>query len=90
MSFVELVEAISKNTGLPKTVVAKVLRGFKNKASRALEAGESVKLPGFGSFYVVKQEKRELFGGTRVSGGRSIIRFRQSRRPHGKAGRSSR
>lgn len=80
MSFVEMVEAVANKTGLPKTTVATVLKAFLGSAKEVLGAGESIKLPGFGTFYSRLLSPRSLFGGTRMSEGRSTFRFKQSRR----------
>ena len=91
MSFIEMVEAIAVKTGLPKTTVSKVLKAFLGSAKEVLEAGDSIKLPGFGVFEIKQTTPRPLFGGTRVSEARSTVRFRQSRRRRdGEARRSVR
>jgi nucleoid DNA-binding protein len=80
MSFVELVEEIASKTGLPKTTISKVLKAFLGSAKTVLKSGESIKLPGFGTFYVTNLASRPLFGGTRMSDGRRTVRFKESRR----------
>ena len=68
MSFSELVGAIAHATGLNRAVVARVLKSLPEEVRKALETDESVKLHGFGAFYIVETPKDRK------------IRFRQSRR----------
>jgi nucleoid DNA-binding protein len=78
MTFVELVEAVAKETQLPKATVSKTLKSFQTQVGQALESGERVKLAGFGAFYSVTLKPRPgLFG--RVSESKSTIRFKESR-----------
>lgn len=58
MSFIELVEAVSSRTGLPKKLVSTVLRAFPIEAQKALEGGERVKFPSFGAFYTTEVRGR--------------------------------
>ena len=85
-----MVEAVSAESGLPKAKVSRVLKSFLRSAQKVLETGESIKLPGFGTFFVSKTQSRPLFGGARMSEGRDTVRFRHSRSARGKARRSDR
>lgn len=80
MSLAELIEAVARETGLPKTVVAKVLKSSNELILETLNAGEGVKLTGFGAFYVREVKPRPLFGGRQTGVARKSIRFRESRR----------
>lgn len=80
MSFVELVTAISKNTGLSKRDVRMVLKGFIEETGKTLKAGERVVLPGFGVFLSQELKARPLFGGIRTTSTKPRVRFKPSRR----------
>lgn len=84
MTFAELVSAISQDIKIPKTKVSLVLRAFSRQTRAAALSGEKVTLIGFGHFYRVKQQPRELFGGRRRQGNH-LIRFKEVR--HGKSRR---
>src|SRR5438094_699619 len=47
----ELIRIISKKTRLSQRVVSDVMNGWLNQMSAALASGETVTLPGFGTFY---------------------------------------
>lgn len=79
MTFAELVVAVSQATKIPKTKVALVLRAFSRTTRAAVVSGQKVTLLGFGHFYRVKQQPRELFGGRRKQGDH-LIRFKEARR----------
>lgn len=58
MSKQELVEAVAKETGLPKAKVAKVLNTTLETVVDSLKKNEKVALPGFGTFSVAKRQAR--------------------------------
>ncbi len=47
----ELVRLVAGETGLSQRVVSRVLSSSLQTVQRALEAGEQVTIPGFGTFY---------------------------------------
>lgn len=80
MTLSEMVEAVAGATGYPKTSVRTMLECFIEETNKALEAGDRVILPRFGTFVPVDPKPRPLFGGKKMSGEGRRIRFRQSRR----------
>lgn len=46
----ELIDAIATGSGLTKAAASKVLEVFTSTVTRALQSGDQVVLPGFGSF----------------------------------------
>jgi DNA-binding protein HU-beta len=51
----DLVKQVARRTGLNQRVVSDVLRASQQLVAQTLAAGESVTIPGFGSFYVREQ-----------------------------------
>ena len=60
MTQVELVEEISKATGISKTKVLQVIKTFFAITSRTTKTGEKVHLSGFGSFTTVSTKARGI------------------------------
>lgn len=58
MNKVELINAISKESGLSKTDSKKALNAFFTSVTQALESGEKVSLVGFGTFSVGMRSER--------------------------------
>ena len=54
MTKADIVNEISKNTGIEKVAVQKTVEAFMETVRNSLESGENVYLRGFGSF-VIKQ-----------------------------------
>jgi len=79
MTFSELVAEVAREAKLSRAVVSDVLRAFSTVCRRVLVSDADVRLRGFGVFYSVALKGRPLFGGTRRTGGRRLIRFRESR-----------
>jgi len=82
MTLLEMVQAVSDTTGVPKTRVKKVLKAFFHELRSTAMSGESVTLHEFGRFDC-KVVNGNLFGKP-VQG--KVLRFKESRR--GKARRS--
>ena len=55
----ELVTAIAESTSLPKTTVATVLNGMHETITGTLVKGDTVRVPGFGTFYTLKRDARK-------------------------------
>lgn len=60
MTQVELIEEISKTTGISKTKVLQVLKTFVSVTTRTTKTGEKVHLTGFGSFATVSTKARGI------------------------------
>lgn len=58
MTKADIVDVVSKTTGLTKVETEAVINGFMGTVVDALKRGESVELRGFGSFKVVKRAQR--------------------------------
>lgn len=58
MTKADIVDVVSKTTGLTKVETEAVINGFMDTVVDALKRGESVELRGFGSFKVVKRAQR--------------------------------
>lgn len=58
MTKAEIVNEISKNTGIDKATVLIAVEAFMDTVKESLEAGESVYLRGFGSFILKKRAKK--------------------------------
>ncbi|MCU0328559.1 MAG: integration host factor subunit beta [Chitinophagales bacterium] len=56
MKKIDLVNKISKNTGIPKVDVMLSIEHFIKEVKKSLEGGENVYLRGFGSF-IIKERK---------------------------------
>ncbi len=80
MTFTELIEEVSRATGLSKPVVSLVLRTSYTEILKALRTDKKVVLKNFGIFYLAKLKERSLFGGTKMSEKRDKVRFKLSRR----------
>lgn len=76
----EFISEVAAAIDRPKAEVAYVLYGFIEVIVGRMEAGERVRLPGFGVFEPYDVPTRDLFGGTRRSEGKRSMRFRTSRR----------
>lgn len=59
MTKAELVAAIAKDAGLPKTKAEATLNSFMDNVSKSLKRGKKVTLIGFGTFSVAKRKKRK-------------------------------
>jgi nucleoid DNA-binding protein len=79
MSFLELVEMVSRDAGLPKTKVARILRSFCKVTKEVVDGGEKIVLTNFGVFYRLEQKERPMFGGERKTKRKTLVRFRESR-----------
>jgi nucleoid DNA-binding protein len=62
MSFVELIESISSETGLTKKAVRDVLHSFLNTAASQVLSGNDIRLPGFGRFTKKVIKPKVMFG----------------------------
>jgi nucleoid DNA-binding protein len=90
MTEVEIIEAVAKAQGVSKSLVSAILQNVKHEATKALDAGESVVLTGFGTLRVEKFRKKPLFGKPREEGFWVKVKFSPSRRKsNGKVRRSS-
>ncbi len=59
MNKAQLIEAIAKETGLPKKDAEAALNAFIGTVQKSLKKGEPVQLIGFGTFTVVKRGRRK-------------------------------
>ena len=55
----ELVDAVAKDTGLPKSQAQAAVDAVIDNITKALKKGQKVTLVGFGTFAVSKREARE-------------------------------
>jgi len=55
MTKADIVNAISKNTGIDRASVLASVEGFMNEVMKSMNNGENVYLRGFGSFVVKKR-----------------------------------
>jgi DNA-binding protein HU-beta len=79
MNKAQLVAAISRDCGLTKVDINRVLDSFINHVTRALKKNEFVKLVGFGTFLITKRQPRrgcnpQSGAPIRIAGGR-VPRF---------------
>ena len=58
MTKADIVNEISKNTGIEKVTVQKAVESFMESVSASLAEGSNVYLRGFGSFIVKKRAKK--------------------------------
>ncbi len=58
MTKADIVNEISKNTGIEKVTVQKTVEAFMDGIKSSLETGNNVYLRGFGSFIVKKRAKK--------------------------------
>ena len=58
MTKADIVNEISKNTGIEKVTVQKTVEAFMDSIKTSLEGGNNVYLRGFGSFVVKKRAKK--------------------------------
>jgi DNA-binding protein HU-beta len=58
MTKADIVNEISKNTGIEKVTVQKTVEAFMGTVKNSLESGENVYLRGFGSFVVKKRAEK--------------------------------
>ena len=80
MTLVELIEETAAESDVSKKLAGVVVRELLRSMTRALKNGETVKFTGYGVFKIVSLSPRIYFGGKRVSGPRSTVRFQASRR----------
>ncbi|PIE03405.1 MAG: DNA-binding protein [Acidobacteria bacterium] len=59
MNKTELITSMAKKTGMTKTQSGEALAAFLDTVKESLQAGESVSLPGFGSFSVSERAERQ-------------------------------
>lgn len=59
MNKAELVDKITKDSGLTKVEVTKVINSFIDVVKDALSGGEKVILVGFGTFKVIERKERK-------------------------------
>ena len=62
MTKADIVNEISKNTGIEKAVVLETVEKFMESVKGSLAKGENVYLRGFGSFIVKKRKMKEIIG----------------------------
>jgi len=58
MTKADIVNEISKNTGIEKTQVQKTVEAFMEEIKKSLSKGDNVYLRGFGSFIVKKRAEK--------------------------------
>ena len=58
MTKADIVDVISKSTGITKVETEAVVKGFLDTVIDAMKRGETIELRGFGSFKVVKRAQR--------------------------------
>ena len=58
MTKADIINEISKNTGVEKVAVQKAVEAFMDSVKNSLEEGNNVYLRGFGSFIVKKRAKK--------------------------------
>ncbi len=58
MTKAELVNEISKNTGIEKVTALKVVESFMDSVKSSLEKGDNVYLRGFGTFAIKKRAQK--------------------------------
>jgi len=58
MTKADIVNEISKNTGIEKVIVQKTVESFMEEIKSSLEEGNNVYLRGFGSFIVKKRAEK--------------------------------
>lgn len=81
MGFVDLVERVAGKSGMSRRETLKVIHNFIELMSEHLtKTGDYIRLPGLGSFYLRDTKERVLFGGTRKSSGRRVLKFRECRK----------
>ncbi len=80
MTLTELIEEAAKTRGISKDAAAALMKEVLSEMTKALRNGETVKFTGYGVFKTVRLSPRTYFGGKRVSGPRSTVRFQTSRR----------
>jgi len=79
----DLITAMSEKAGLTKQSAEKALTAFMDSVRSALQSGEKVTIPGFGSFSVVERSART--GRNPVSG--EPVNIKASHSPKFKAGK---
>lgn len=77
MSFLELVEEIARRTKLKPYRVRLALTTMGKVVREKVEAGESVKVLRFGTFYPVENTRKDTFG--KKPRRTRLVRFRQPR-----------
>ncbi len=58
MTKAELVEAVSKKTGLTKAASGRAVSAFTDTVAKSLKKGDTVSLVGFGTFSVTRRKAR--------------------------------
>lgn len=74
MTYVEMVEDVSRKTGLRKEEVRKVLDSFKTTLCDTVKSGEPLAIPGLGKFSKKLIKPRVVFG--KMSKGKTSMKFR--------------
>jgi DNA-binding protein HU-beta len=80
----DLIDSIADNSGLSKADAGRALDGFTSAITKALQAGDSVSLVGFGTFAVKRREARS--GRNPRTG--ETIQIKASNNPSFKAGKA--
>jgi len=80
----DLIDSIADNSGLSKADAGRALDGFTAAITKALQAGDSVSLVGFGTFAVKRREAR---AGRNPRTGETI-QIKASNNPSFKAGKA--
>ncbi|MDX2428913.1 MAG: HU family DNA-binding protein [Xanthomonadales bacterium] len=80
----DLIDSIADNSGLSKADAGRALDGFTAAITKALQAGDSVSLVGFGTFAVKRREARS--GRNPRTG--ETIQIKASNNPSFKAGKA--
>jgi len=79
----ELADVINGEIGLSKRESTEIVEFFFNIVKEKLEKGESIKIPGFGSFRLQKKKAREgrnpATGEAIVIADRTVVTFKPSR-----------
>jgi len=73
MTFTELVEQVSKESGISKDEVSLVLKSAVNEIHTTVMKGESVALPGLGKFIRKVSKPRMAFG--KMTSEKSTVKF---------------
>ena len=60
MNKTEIVELVSLKTGLPKKKVELIINLFIDNVTEEVQHGNDVEIRGFGTFFQLRQEKRDV------------------------------
>ncbi len=80
----ELIESIAKDAEISKAAAGRALDGMMKAVTKALKAGDTVTLVGFGTFYVGKRAART--GRNPKTG--AAIKIKASKTPKFRAGKT--